>query len=79
MYLSLYTAIGKQSLLCLSVLQDFDKKVLSYAAQYYKMSVTDAKLKLPRIYTSSQHLSEVDFVRVYKAVDALVIPTHGEG
>lgn len=60
-------------------LQDFEKKVLKYAAKYYNMSFHEARSKLPRIYTSSQHLSEVDFVRVYKAVDALAIPTHGEG
>eukprot|EP00775_Hariotina_reticulata_P003926 gene3926-4180_t len=59
--------------------QDFDVKIRSYAAKHYNFTLAEAGTKLPRIYTSSQLLGEEDFVRVYKAVDALVIPTHGEG
>lgn len=50
-----------------------------FAAAHYRISEAEVWGRLPRIYTSSTHLSEADFVGVYKAVDALVIPTHGEG
>jgi glycosyltransferase involved in cell wall biosynthesis len=39
----------------------------------------EALRALPRIYVSSRHVDEATFIRAYKSVDALVIPTHGEG
>lgn len=60
-------------------LQDFDEYVRNFAASHYNMTLAEVASKLPRIYTSSRHLSELDFMRVYKVVDALAIPTHGEG
>ncbi len=34
---------------------------------------------LPRIVVHSKHVPEALYPRVYRAMDALVIPTHGEG
>ncbi|KAJ9508024.1 hypothetical protein QJQ45_021361 [Haematococcus lacustris] len=34
---------------------------------------------LPRVYLHTQHVPEPDYPRVYRSVDALVIPTRGEG
>jgi len=59
--------------------QDFEEKVRSFLAEQYKLKPEEVSTRLPRIYTSKEQLSESDFVAVYKAVDALVIPTHGEG
>jgi glycosyltransferase involved in cell wall biosynthesis len=59
--------------------QDFDAKVRKYAAQLHGIPESEVEARLPRIYTSSQHLSEADFISVYSAVDALVLPTHAEG
>ncbi|WIA14538.1 hypothetical protein OEZ85_003055 [Tetradesmus obliquus] len=58
---------------------DFDQKVRRFAASLHNFSEAQVSSRLPRIYTSARHLSEEDFVRVYKAADVLVIPTHGEG
>jgi glycosyltransferase involved in cell wall biosynthesis len=63
----------------LPFLQDFDQKVRSYTASLHNFTDAQVSSSLPRIYTSARHLSEEDFMRVYRAADALVIPTHGEG
>jgi hypothetical protein len=35
--------------------------------------------ELPRVYLHTRHVPEPVYPRVYRSVDALVIPTHGEG
>lgn len=51
----------------------------AYAAKALNASEAAAASRCARIYTSAVLLSEADFVAVYRAVDALVVPTHGEG
>lgn len=50
-----------------------------FAASHYKLKPDEVSKNLPRIYTSKEHLSEADFMAVYKVADVLAIPTHGEG
>jgi hypothetical protein len=50
-----------------------------WAAEELAATTPEDLAALPRIFVSGQHVDEPTFVRVYKSVDALVIPTHGEG
>jgi glycosyltransferase involved in cell wall biosynthesis len=53
--------------------------VRDFAASHYNLTLDQVTSRLPRIYTSKEQLSEAEFIAVYKLVNALVIPTHGEG
>lgn len=51
----------------------------AWAAEELNATTPEALAALPPVFVSSAHVDEPTFVRVYRSVDALVVPTHGEG
>lgn len=59
--------------------QNTPARIRTWVAQQLNITTPEQLARLPRLYVSGKLVDEATFVRVYKSVDALVIPTHGEG
>ena len=62
-----------------SQISDFPAYIRTVAAPYLNVTHPIQYDFMPRVYVHAHHIPENQFPSLYKAANALVTPTHGEG
>lgn len=77
----LMVLVSYDAVLSLTAVQirDFRAYIRAAAAPHLNITHSSEFDALPPVWVHHRHIPDSQFPRIYRACDALVIPTHGEG